>query len=70
MFKNSLIKKFYQRYQGERLSQIYKNFVNINRIVLIFRKQRILNYSNNKQLADVRHKYILKNSSSKQVNIK
>ena len=67
MLKNLLIKEFCQRYQGERLSQIHKSFVNTDRIALILRKQRMLNYPNDEQLAGVRHKFILENSFSKQV---
>ena len=70
MLKNSLVKEFCQRYQGERLSQIYKSFVNTDQIALILQKQRMLDYPNSEQLAGVRHKFVLENGSPKQVNIK
>jgi hypothetical protein len=64
-----LVKEFCQQYQGERLSQIHKSFVNTDRIALILRKQRMLNYPNGEQVAGVRHKFVLENGSPKQVNV-
>ena len=69
MLKNPLVKEFCQRYQGERLSQIHKSFVNTDRIALILRKQRLLNYPKGEQLAGVRQKFILEKGAPKQVNI-